>query len=138
MLLKEVCYAQQDCYLFDQKYSDILQFIISFLFEYVVKCNLFLWRKAEFSASLLQSHDLSEIIQICKCAAQETFIVINVENSCAAAYFCGSDIFQDSLMMMIESSKEQRLFETEIFITNYVFTVTFDRFNASLLNKKNQ
>ncbi len=38
-------------------------------------------------------------------------------------------------MMMIESSKEQRLFETEIFITNYVFTVTFDRFNASLLNK---
>ncbi len=63
--------------------------------------------------------------KLCKCAAQETFIDINVENSCAAAYFCGSDIFQDSLMM-IESSKEQRLFETEIFITNNVFTVTFD------------
>ncbi len=36
----------------------------------------------------------------------------------------------------IESSKEQHLFETEIFcnIIN-VFTVTFDQFNASLMNK---
>ncbi len=39
-----------------------------FLFEYILKCNLFLWCKAEFSASLLQStmsHDPSEIILIC-------------------------------------------------------------------------
>ncbi len=39
--------------------------------------------KAEFSASSLQS---SEIIIICWFAAQEIFlIIINVENSCAAA-----------------------------------------------------
>jgi len=35
--------------------------------------------KAEFSASLLQSHDPSEIILICGFAAQETLmIIINV------------------------------------------------------------
>ncbi len=50
--------------------------------------------KAEFSASLLQSlvsHDPSEIILIYWFAAQEAFIIIiNVENSCAASYFCGN------------------------------------------------
>jgi len=46
--------------------------------------------KAVFSASLLQSsvsHDPSEITLIFD--AQKTFtIVINVENSCSASYFC--------------------------------------------------
>ncbi len=49
-----------------------------FLFEYILKRNLFLWCKAVFSASLLQSsvsHDPSEIILICWFAAQETFII---------------------------------------------------------------
>ncbi len=39
-----------------------------FLCEYTLKCNLLLWCKAEFSASLLQSsvsHDPSEIMLIC-------------------------------------------------------------------------
>ncbi len=62
-------------------------------------------------------------------AAQETFIIIindnnNVENSCATSHFYeNSEIFS----WWIESSKEQYLFETEIFcnIIN-VFTVTFD------------
>ncbi len=43
-----------------------------FLFKYILKCNLFLWSKAVFSASLLQSsvsHDPSEIILICWFAA---------------------------------------------------------------------
>ncbi len=47
-------------------------------------CNLYMWCKAEFSASLLQSsvsQDPSEIILIYWFAAQETFlIIINVEN----------------------------------------------------------
>ncbi len=59
--------------------------------EYTLKCSLFLWCSAEFSASLLQSsvsHDHSEIILIYWFAAQETFLrVISVENSCAASYF---------------------------------------------------
>ncbi len=43
------------------------------LFQYILKCNLFIWCKAEFSASLLQSsvsHDPSAIILICWFAAQ--------------------------------------------------------------------
>ncbi len=48
--------------------------------------------------------------------------------TCAASY-----CFEDLLM---ESSKEQHLFETEIFCNIIdVFTVTFDQHNASLLNK---
>ncbi len=39
----------------------------------------------EFSAAItLEPHDLSEIILICWFGAQETFIIINVEKSCAA------------------------------------------------------
>ncbi len=42
-----------------------------FLFEFILKLNIFLWCNAEFL--------------ICWFAAQETFlIIINVENSCAA------------------------------------------------------
>jgi len=44
------------------------------------------------------SHDLSEIILICWFAAQETciiIIIINVENSWAALYFCVKIFFQD-------------------------------------------
>ncbi len=75
----------------------------------------------------------SEIILICWFAAQETFlIIINAEIRFAAQYFCGNG---DKLHFH-ESSKEQHLFEIEIFsnIIN-VFAVTFDQFNASLMNK---
>ncbi len=58
-------------HLFDQKYSEnsnIVNYYYNinkhFLFEYNVKCHLFLWRKATFSASLLQSsesHDPSNM-----------------------------------------------------------------------------
>jgi len=50
--------------------------------------------KAEYSASLLQSsvsHDPSEITLIWWSDAQQTvMIIINIENSCAASYFCGN------------------------------------------------
>ncbi len=40
------------------------------------------------------------------------------------------------IIWWIENSKEQNLFETEIFCNNAkIFTVTFDQFNAFLLNK---
>ncbi len=92
--------------------------------------------KAEFSASLLQSsvsHDPSEIILICWFAAQETFLIINVENSCAASYFSQWKLWNILIFKipwLIESLKEQHLFETEIFcnIIN-VFTVTFNQIN---------
>ncbi len=51
-------------------------------------CNV----KAEFSAAIIpafRSHDPSEIILIGWSGAQETFrIIITVENSKAAKYFC--------------------------------------------------
>ncbi len=54
-------------------------------------CNLFLWRKAEFLESLLQSsvlRDPSEIILTCLFTSQKTFrISINLEKGCAASYF---------------------------------------------------
>ncbi len=51
--------------------------------------------KLNFKQLLLQSsvsHDPLEIIFICGLAAQETFIIINVENSCGNI-FVESDVF---------------------------------------------
>ncbi len=98
-----------------------------FLYECIVKCNVFLCTK--FSASLLQSsvsHDPSEIILIYWFTTQETFLIItNVENSYAAQYFCGNrDIFQYS---WIELSKEQYVFET--------ISITFHQIYPSFLYK---
>ncbi len=86
--------------------------------------------KAVFSASLLQSsvsHDPSEIILIYWFGPQETFlIIINAENCLYCLIF---------LWKQTESPK-QHLFTIEIFCNLInVFTVTFDQFNASLLNK---
>ncbi len=78
------------------------------------------------------SHDPSEIIIIYWFGAQETFqININAENSCA---FCGYIFFR--LLWWIQSSKEQHLFEIEMFCNIIkIFTVTIDHFNATLLNR---
>jgi len=50
--------------------------------------------------------------------------------------FCGNNICFSGLFDKIESLKEQHLFEIEFFcsIIN-VFTVTFNQFKVSLLNK---
>ncbi len=97
MFLKEVSYAHQSCiYLIiitiKKKKINIYIYIL-FFYIYILKCNLLLWYKAEFSASLLQSsvsHDPSEIILICWLAQKWFIIIVNVENSCAASYFCGN------------------------------------------------
>ncbi len=117
MFLKDFTSAHQGYIYLIKNKTVILWNIITisnncFLFEYIVKCNLFLWCKAEFSASLLQSsvsHDPSEIILICWFNAQETFI-INVENDWSASYFCGKC---DSLM--------NRKFKRTAFILNEIF-----------------
>ncbi len=66
-------------------------------------------------------------------------IIINVENSHAAQYFCGNIIhlIYFRIHRLIESSKEQRLSDIEIFcsIMN-IYNVTFDHFNASFMNKR--
>ncbi len=49
------------------------------------------------------SHDPSEIILICWFAAQEIFIIISVENSCAALYFCENQLhFFDILNVTVD------------------------------------
>ncbi len=93
-VFKEVSSAHQVCiYLIkNARKTVILWNIITiqnncFLFVYIVKCHFFLWCKAEFSASLLQSsvsHDPSEIILIYWFAGQETFLIIIIKNTCAA------------------------------------------------------
>ncbi len=94
--LASICNAHQSCFYVTSLYDvtdhmsrHLMELYFSkknsFLFEYHLKFNLFLWCKAEFSASLLQSsvsHDPSEISLICWFAAQETFLIINSgENS---------------------------------------------------------
>ncbi len=54
-----------------------------FLFEYILKCNLFLWCKAEFLQSSV-SHNPSEMILICWFETFIIIIIINAENSCGA------------------------------------------------------
>ncbi len=111
----EVSYAHQGCIYLIKKW---------FLFEYMLKCNLFLWYTPEFSASLLQSsvsHDPSEIMLIC--CLRNILIIISVKNICVASYFCGNcdNLFLDYLINI-------KFRRTE-------FTVTFDQCKASLMNK---
>ncbi len=75
----------------------------SFLFKYMLKCNLFLWCAAEFSEIII-------LFSVTWFSAQETFlIIVNVEN-CAASYFCGNcDTFYFS--GFFDELKEQQLFE---------------------------
>ncbi len=55
-------------------------------------------------------------------------IIIMIEDSCAAQYFCANcDTFQDL--------KEHNLCEIKIFCNINVFIVTFDQFNAFSLVK---
>ncbi len=94
-----------------------------FLFESILKQNLFLWRKAEFSASLLQSsvsHDHSQIILIC-CFAMFRNIDYQGCLIFLKHFFCENWEFQD--FWWIESLKEQHLFNMEIFCNN--LTATF-------------
>ncbi len=60
-------------------YYNISFSILIYIYTILIKYNLFLWFKAEFSASLLHSsvHGPSEIILIC-------WFIINVGISCAA------------------------------------------------------
>ncbi len=91
--------------------------------------------QAEFSASFLQSsvsHDPPEIIIIYWFAVHETFLIImNVENSCAASYFCVFSFLEES--MMKSNLKEQHRLEIKIFSNN--IKVTFDQWNEHSFSK---
>jgi len=68
------------------------------------------------------THNPSEIILICRLAAQEIFLlIINIENSCAAKYFLYIYIY-DFRILCIESKKK---IEIKIFcnIMNVFFSL---------------
>ncbi len=87
--------------------------------------------KAEFSASFLQfseSHGSSEIIIIYWFAAQETLIIISVENGLIFMWKLWNMFFR--ILWWIESSEEHNLFEMETCCNKYLY-----HFNVFLLNK---
>ncbi len=117
MFFKEVSYAHQGCiYLMKNKNGEML-----LKFKNTLKCNLFLWRKAEFSASLLQSsvsHDTSEIILIC-------WFIISVETVVLLHIFWDLwYFFQDFLI-------NQKLKRT-VFIQNRNFVLQYSLLFKSL------
>ncbi len=70
------------------KNSNKVKYYKYFLFEYIFLCNLFLWCKAEFSASLLQSsvshyssRNHSNMLIYCSRNSMIIIIKINVENT---------------------------------------------------------
>ncbi len=89
-----------------------------------------MWRRAESSASLLQSsvsHDPSEIILIC-------WFIISVETVVLLHIFLEPVILFSLNIWWIKSYKEQHLLKMELFY-DIIFTITFYLFNTSLLNK---
>ncbi len=100
-LLLKICgciFFSPRLHLFDHKYSNIVKYYnnLKQLFSMwisVNKCNLFLWSKLYFQHhySSLQCHMIFRNHNNMLIYDQETFmIIINVENSCAAQYFCGN------------------------------------------------
>ncbi len=92
--------------------------------------------KAEFPVSSV-SHDLSEIILICWLLLKKHFLLSMLKIVVLLDIFVETLIKKIKILWWIESSKGQYLFEIEIFcyINTCIFTVTFDRFHMSLLNK---
>ncbi len=89
-LLGKDSFAHQGCiYLIKNTVKSVILWNIitmqnnCFLFEYILKYNLFLECKSEFLASLLLSavsHDPSEIILICWFAAQKMFLMLKTSS----------------------------------------------------------
>ncbi len=84
--------------------------------------------KLNFQQALLQS-SVSEIIVICWFDAQETFLLLLLMLKTVVLL----NMFVETVILfwiLTENSKEQHLFEIEIFNVMNVFTITFDKFNT--------
>ncbi len=103
----------------------------------MLKCNLFLWSKLYFQHhySSLQCHMIfrnHSNMLICCSRNISDYYQCWKQLCCPIFLWKPWCILFFTILWWIESSKEQHLFETEIFcnIIN-VFTVTFDQFNVS-------
>ncbi len=86
-----------------------------------MKCNLFLWSKAEFSASLLQpsvSHDPSEIILIC-CSTNISYY------QCLKQLCCLIFLWKMWFFFLDELKVQKCIYLKLFFNTVEVYTVTF-------------
>ncbi len=119
------------------KNSNIVKYIFTisnnwFAFKFVFNIIILVMQSWIFHSSV--SHDPSEIILICWFAVQENYCqywkqLLNI--------FVETQIFF-TILWWIEISKDQHCFVIRIFCNIIVvFNVTFDQFNASLLNKSN-
>ncbi len=130
MFLKEVSSAQQGC-IYQVKLWILLEFKM-FSMQISVKLNLFLWSKLNFQHhySSLQNHYNMMI-----CCSRNIYDYYQSWKQLCCPIFLWKlwYILFFRILWQIESSKEQCLFETEIFCN--IINVTFDQFNASLLNK---
>ncbi len=80
------------------------------------------------------SHDPSGIILLCWFDTQETsvVIIINVENSCAAEYFCGN-YAKKKIWIPWWTKQKKNSINLRCFF--FIFAIALDQFHASLLNK---
>ncbi len=131
--------AHQGCIYFKKYWKNsILQFLIlvSYFNTYILKYNLFLWSKAEFSASLLQSsvsHDPSEIILKC-------WIIISVADLICwftVKLLCCLIFLEPVLLFSLINKKLKRIafIQIDIFSNNISLYYQFYPCNTSLLNK---
>ncbi len=109
-----------------------------FLCKYLLKYNLFLWSKLYFQHhySSLQCHMIfRNHSNMLICCSRNIFDYYQYWKQLCCTIFLWKlwCILFFRIHRWIESSKEQHLFEIEIFCN--IFTVIFNQFNASLMNK---
>ncbi len=122
MFWKQVYYAHQGCiYLIKNTVKLWNRITVSnncFLFWYMLKCNLFLWCKSEFSASFLEysvSHGPSEIILICWFAAHKFFVLLSMLKTVLLLY-----IFVEIVLNFLQDSMMNRKSKRTAFICNII------------------
>ncbi len=105
----------------------ILYYLNVFLFLYILKCNLFLWEKAEFLSVTLRFRNHFKMLMWC-------VRNISYDYQSLKRLICLIRLWKSwYIFFRIQSSKEQHLFEIEI-LCNYIkFCII--TFKASLLNK---
>jgi len=112
-----------------------------FILYYILKWFYPVMAKLNSQQPLLLSsvsHDPSEIILLMLICCSGNFLLLLMLNTVVLLnVFVETNHFPPRILWWIESSEEPHLFEIRIFFCKIrnVFTLTFDQFNASLLNK---
>ncbi len=137
MFLKWFSFAHLGCiYLLNSNCEIFLQFKITFLFYFIIKCNLFLW----WQSWIFSSHYFS--LQ-CHMILQKSFLYAWCPKHISYNYHCWKQLWKlwyilSKIQWLIKKLKRTApIWNRNTFcnIRNY-FTVNSGQFNASLLNKR--